>query len=68
MNTANILLDFASFIKFYKFGILIKKVLLDKKIQIKGQRALPSSMLAVGTTYVDILGFQEKVEDEQVWA
>jgi hypothetical protein len=27
------------------------------KVQIKGQNAKPSSALAAGTTYVDILGF-----------
>ncbi len=35
----------------------LKDLFLEGKIQIKGQRAKPSSALAVGTTYVDILGF-----------
>lgn len=35
----------------------LKKLFLDGKIQIKGQLAKPSSALAVGITYVDILGF-----------
>ena len=35
-----------------------KKLFLDKKILIKGQCARPSSALAAGTTYVDILGFE----------
>lgn len=34
-----------------------KKLFDDKKIHIKGQSARPSSALAKGTTYVDILGF-----------
>ncbi len=34
-----------------------KKLFDDKKIHIKGQNARPSSALAVGTTYIDILGF-----------
>jgi hypothetical protein len=35
------------------------KALFDKKkIQIKGQTAKPSSTLAVGITYVDLLGFK----------
>jgi hypothetical protein len=32
-----------------------KKLFAEKKIQIKGQPAKPSSTLASGTTYVDIL-------------
>lgn len=35
----------------------LKDLFLEGKIQIKGQRAKPSSALAVGITYVDILGF-----------
>lgn len=31
----------------------------DGKITIKGQRAKPSSAIAAGTTFVDILGFGE---------
>lgn len=30
------------------------------KIQIKGQNARPSSAVAKGTTYVDILGYKQK--------
>ena len=36
-----------------------KELFKKKKIQIKGQTAIPSSSLAQGTTYVDILGFDE---------
>jgi hypothetical protein len=35
----------------------LKKLFADGKIQIKGQRAKPSSALAKGVTYVDIIGF-----------
>ena len=35
----------------------LKDMFLNKKIEIKGQRAKSSSALAKGTTYVDILGF-----------
>ena len=34
-----------------------KKLFDEKRILIKGQPARPSSGLAAGTTYVDILGF-----------
>lgn len=34
-----------------------KELFNSGKILIKGQRAKPSSALATGTTYVDILGF-----------
>ncbi len=34
----------------------LKNLFLAGNIQIKGQRARPSSALAKGTTYVDILG------------
>ena len=34
-----------------------KELFSEGKIQIKGQRATPSSALAKGTTYVDILGY-----------
>ena len=37
----------------------LKKLFKEKRIQIKGQNAVPSSMLAVGTTFVDILGFTD---------
>ncbi|MBC7742207.1 MAG: hypothetical protein H7061_08420 [Bdellovibrionaceae bacterium] len=33
----------------------LKELFTTGKVQIKGQRAKPSSALAVGTTYVDIL-------------
>ncbi len=33
----------------------MKKLFTEGKIQIKGQRAKPSSAMAVGVTYVDIL-------------
>lgn len=37
------------------------KALFDeKRIQIKGQPARPSSSIAKGITYIDILGFSEK--------
>ena len=36
-----------------------KTLFKEKRIQLKGQSARPSSTLAVGTTYVDILGFQD---------
>ena len=35
-----------------------KVLFAEKKIQIKGQNAKPSSTLAKGTTYVDILGYE----------
>ncbi len=35
----------------------LKELFLSGSIQIKGQRAKPSSGLAVGITYVDILGY-----------
>lgn len=34
-----------------------KDLFKRKRIRIKGQSALPSSAIASGTTYVDILGF-----------
>jgi 23S rRNA-/tRNA-specific pseudouridylate synthase len=36
-----------------------KELFKAKKVRIKGQPATPSSALAEGTTYVDIMGFQE---------
>lgn len=36
-----------------------KTLFKNKKIQIKGQAATPSSSLASGTTHIDILGFVE---------
>ncbi len=35
-----------------------KELFNEGKIQIKGQRATPSSAVAKGTTYVDILGYK----------
>lgn len=35
----------------------LKNLFVEKKIFIKGQRAKPSSSLAKGITYVDIVGF-----------
>lgn len=37
-----------------------KELFNSGKIQIKGQNARPSSGLARGITYVDILGFKQK--------
>ncbi|MES2803541.1 MAG: hypothetical protein V4654_13690 [Bdellovibrionota bacterium] len=37
-----------------------KELFASGKIQIKGQNARPSSGLARGITYVDILGFKQK--------
>jgi hypothetical protein len=34
-----------------------KELFKEKRILIKGQPATPSSSLAAGTTYVDIIGF-----------
>ena len=36
----------------------LKKLFKDRKIQIKGQSAVPSSTLAAGVTFVDVLGFE----------
>jgi 23S rRNA-/tRNA-specific pseudouridylate synthase len=36
-----------------------KELFKNKKIRIKGQPATPSSSLAAGTTYVDIIGFND---------
>ena len=36
-----------------------KELFKKKRIRIKGQPAVPSSSLAKGTTYVDILGYDE---------
>lgn len=38
----------------------LKKLFTDGKVQIKGQKARPSSGLAKGITYVDILGFKSE--------
>ncbi len=35
----------------------LKSLFTEGRVQIKGQRARPSSALAKGMTYVDILGF-----------
>jgi hypothetical protein len=45
-----------------------KKLFNDKKIMIKGQNARPSSEIAKGTTYVDILGFTAKSESTEAAA
>ncbi len=37
-----------------------KELFNSGKIQIKGQNARPSSGLAKGITYIDILGFKQK--------
>lgn len=37
-----------------------KELFAKKHIRIKGQPARPSSTLAVGVTYVDIIGYQER--------
>ena len=37
-----------------------KDLFNNGKIQIKGQNARPSSAVAKGTTYVDILGYKQK--------
>lgn len=37
-----------------------KELFNSGKIQIKGQNARPSSAVAKGTTYVDILGYKQK--------
>jgi hypothetical protein len=34
-----------------------KQLFKEKRIMLKGQSAVPSSLLATGVTYVDILGF-----------
>ena len=39
--------------------VAYKELFTTGKIQIKGQRAKPSSSLAKGTTYVDIIGFKK---------
>jgi hypothetical protein len=38
-----------------------KDLFKKKKIRIKGQPAVPSSSLAEGTTYVDILGYGDAI-------
>jgi 23S rRNA-/tRNA-specific pseudouridylate synthase len=37
----------------------LKTLFNESKIQIKGQRCRSASALAKGTTYIDILGFEE---------
>lgn len=39
-----------------------KELFKKKRIRIKGQPAVPSSSLAQGITYVDILGFEDKIK------
>lgn len=36
-----------------------KELFKKKRVRIKGQAAVPSSSLAKGTTYVDLIGFVE---------
>ena len=36
----------------------LKKLFKERKVQIKGQSAVPSSTLAAGVTYVDVIGFE----------
>lgn len=36
-----------------------KELFKKRRIQIKGQSAIPSSSIAQGTTHIDILGFSE---------
>lgn len=38
----------------------LKNLFNEKKIMIKGQRAKSNSALAKGTTYVDIIGFDQE--------
>lgn len=38
-----------------------KELFISGRIQIKGQPARPSSALAKGITYIDILGFTKKI-------
>lgn len=42
-----------------------KELFNKKKVLIKGQPARPSSSLAAGTTYIDILGFPESVSSQK---
>jgi hypothetical protein len=37
-----------------------KELFKTRRIQLKGQSAVPSSFLAEGVSYVDILGFEEQ--------
>lgn len=39
-----------------------KELFKKKKVQIKGQSAVPSSSLVRGTTYVDIIGFEDDAQ------
>ncbi len=43
----------------------LKALFKEKRVEIKGQSAVPSSELAVGTTYVDILGYREDEKSGQ---
>ena len=38
----------------------LKELFKKKRIRIKGKPAVPSSSLAQGTTFVDLMGFEEK--------
>jgi len=42
----------------------LKELFKKKRIRIKGQAAVPSSSLAKGTTYVDILGYGDTDEPQ----
>ena len=42
----------------------LKELFKNKRVRIKGQAALPSSSLAKGTTYVDILGYGPDAETD----
>lgn len=44
----------------------LKELFKKKKIQLKGQAAVPSSLLAEGTSYVDILGYSDEPNDLKV--
>lgn len=39
--------------------VAFKELFKKKRVQIKGQSAKPSSSINTGTTYVDILGFED---------
>ena len=44
----------------------LKELFKKKRIQLKGQAAVPSSLLAEGTSYVDILGFSAEPDDVEI--
>ncbi len=43
----------------------LKDLFKKKRIQLKGQAAVPSSLLAEGTSYVDILGFSDDATQDK---